>query len=85
MVFPQDRGKQVFFIIDQAAIFLLIAGTYTPLALVALHGAFGWVLFGLQWAMAISGILIKVLKPNRVEAGVDILGILIYAVMGWML
>ncbi|MEE4115378.1 MAG: hemolysin III family protein [Marinilabiliaceae bacterium] len=82
---PKGKGKQVFFIIDQAAIFLLIAGTYTPLALVALHGAFGWVLFGLQWAMAISGILIKVLRPNRVEAGVDILGILIYAVMGWML
>ncbi|MDX2415735.1 MAG: hemolysin III family protein [Bacteroidales bacterium] len=83
---PKDtKGKQVFFIIDQAAIFLLIAGTYTPLALVALHGAFGWVLFGLQWAMAIAGILIKVLRPNRVEAGVDILGILIYAIMGWML
>jgi len=83
---PKDtKGKQVFFIIDQAAIFLLIAGTYTPLALVALHGAFGWVLFGLQWAMAIAGILIKVLRPNRVEAGVDILGIIIYALMGWML
>jgi len=83
---PKDtKGKQVFFIIDQAAIFLLIAGTYTPLALVALHGAFGWVLFGPQWAMAIAGILIKVLRPNRVEAGVDILGIIIYALMGWML
>lgn len=79
------KAKQVFFIIDQAAIFLLIAGTYTPLALVALHGAFGWVLFGLQWAMAITGIILKIVKPNRVEAGVDIFGIVIYALMGWML
>ena len=83
---PKDtKGKQIFFIIDQAAIFLLIAGTYTPLALVALHGAFGWVLFGLQWTMAIIGILLKVLRPNKVEAGVDLFGILIYAIMGWMM
>lgn len=79
------KGKQVFFIIDQAAIFLLIAGTYTPIALVALHGTLGWVLFGLQWAMALAGILMKVLSPNRVEAGVDILGIIIYVLMGCML
>lgn len=82
---PAGKGKQVFFIIDQAAIFLLIAGTYTPLALVALHGAFGWVIFGLQWAMALSGIILKIVKPNKVEAGVDIIGIAIYAIMGWML
>lgn len=82
---PKGKSKQTFFIIDQAAIFLLIAGTYTPLALVVLHGAFGWVLFGLQWAMALTGIILKVLKPNRVEAGVDLIGIIIYAIMGWML
>lgn len=82
---PAGKAKQVFFIIDQAAIYLLIAGTYTPLALVALHGAFGWVIFGLQWAMAIAGIILKIVKPNKVEAGVDIIGILIYAFMGWML
>jgi len=81
---PSGKSKQAFFIIDQAAIFLLIAGTYTPLALVALHGAFGWVIFGLQWTMAITGIVLKVVKPNKVEAGVDILGIVIYALMGWM-
>ncbi len=82
---PAGKSKQSFFIIDQVAIFLLIAGTYTPLALIALHGAFGWVLFGVQWAMAIAGILLKVIKPNRVEAGVDFLGVAIYAIMGWML
>ena len=82
---PAGKSKQVFFVIDQAAIFLLIAGTYTPLALVALHGAFGWVLFGLQWAMAITGILLKVLRPNRVEVGAKVADIVLYAVMGWMM
>ncbi len=82
---PAGRLKQVFFIIDQAAIFLLIAGTYTPLALVVLHGPIGWVLFGLQWAMAIAGITMKVVKPNRVESGARMIDIIIYATMGWML
>jgi hemolysin III len=82
---PAGRLKQIFFVIDQAAIFLLIAGTYTPMALVVLHGPLGWVLFGLQWAMAITGIIIKVVKPNRVESGARLIDIIIYAAMGWML
>ncbi|MBN1387821.1 MAG: hemolysin III family protein [Bacteroidales bacterium] len=82
---PAGKLKQIFFVIDQAAIFLLIAGTYTPLALVALHGPIGWVLFGLQWAMAITGIIMMVVKPNRVESGARMIDIIIYAVMGWML
>ena len=82
---PSGKSKQIFFVIDQAAIFLLIAGTYTPLALVVLHGPFGWVLFGLQWAMAITGILLKVLRPNRVEVGAKVADIVLYAGMGWML
>ncbi len=82
---PAGRLKQIFFVVDQAAIFLLIAGTYTPLALVALHGAIGWVLFGLQWGMAISGIILKIVKPNRVESGARLIDIIIYATMGWML
>lgn len=82
---PAGKLKQIFFVIDQAAIFLLIAGTYTPLALVALHGPMGWVLFGLQWVMAITGIALKVIRPNRVESGARIIDIIIYAAMGWML
>ncbi|MFO7756214.1 MAG: hemolysin III family protein [Bacteroidales bacterium] len=81
---PPGRLKQVFFVIDQAAIFLLIAGTYTPLALVALHGTIGWVLFGLQWAMAIAGIIMQVMRKNRVENGAPLLDIIIYLVMGMM-
>lgn len=82
---PAGRLKQIFFVVDQAAIFLLIAGTYTPLALVALHGTIGWVLFGLQWGMAISGIILKMVKPNRVESGARLIDIIIYVTMGWML
>ncbi len=82
---PAGRSKQLFFIIDQIAIFLLIAGTYTPLALVTLNGPMGWVLFGLQWALAVTGILLKLLRPGNVEAGASKADILIYTGMGWML
>jgi len=81
---PPGRLKQIFFVIDQAAIFLLIAGTYTPLALVALHGTVGWVLFGLQWTMAIAGIIMQILRKNRVEHGAPLLDIIIYVAMGGM-
>ncbi|HUS86515.1 MAG TPA: hemolysin III family protein [Bacteroidales bacterium] len=79
------RSKQIFFTIDQAAIFLLIAGTYTPLALITLKGAMGWVLFGLQWSLALVGILLKVLRPNRVGVGAGKADIILYAGMGWTL
>ncbi|MBN2842818.1 MAG: hemolysin III family protein, partial [Sedimentisphaerales bacterium] len=81
---PEGRLKQIFFVIDQAAIFLLIAGTYTPLALVALHGPIGWVLFGLQWTMAIAGIIMQVRRKNTVEHGAGLIDIIIYVAMGWM-
>ena len=82
---PAGRLKQIFFVIDQAAIFLLIAGTYTPLALVALHGPLGWTLFGLQWAMAITGIIIQLSRKNKVGHGATVMDIIIYVAMGWML
>ncbi|MFP4488780.1 MAG: PAQR family membrane homeostasis protein TrhA [Bacteroidales bacterium] len=81
---PPGRLKQVFFVIDQAAIFLLIAGTYTPLALVALHGTVGWILFGLQWTMAVAGIIMQILRKNRVEHEAPLLDIIIYVAMGAM-
>ncbi len=79
------KTKELFFVFDQAAIFMLIAGTYTPLALVTLKGPFGWVLFGLEWAMAIAGI-IMVSRPQKYKrGGVRMLNIVIYAAMGWLL
>ncbi len=79
------KAKEFFFTLDQIAIFLLIAGTYTPLTLVALHGPFGWVLFGLEWGLAAIGITIKLSKPSKFNKGVNLFYILLYAVMGWMM
>jgi hemolysin III len=80
----QGKAKDVFFTIDQIAIFTLIAGTYTPFTLVALHGAFGWVIFGVEWALAIAGIAIKLAIPTKFNQGVNLFYILLYAAMGWM-
>ena len=53
------RVSKYFRIMDQAAIYLLIAGTYTPVALLGLQGAWGWTIFGIIWALALAGILFK--------------------------
>ncbi len=82
---PPGRGKEFFFNFDQIAIFLLIAGTYTPITLIALHGTLGWVIFGLEWGLAIIGISLKILKPNKFESGVNIFNIILYLIMGWMI
>ncbi len=78
------RAKDLFFTVDQIAIFLLIAGTYTPFTLVALHGPFGWVIFGLEWGLALIGITIKLARPTTFSSGVNLFYILLYAAMGWM-
>jgi len=80
----QGKAKDVFFTIDQIAIFTLIAGTYTPFTLVALHGPFGWVIFGIEWGLALMGITIKLLRPTRFHQGVNLFYVLLYAAMGWM-
>lgn len=56
---PSGRAKQVFRTLEHCAIFLLIAGTYTPVTLVTLRGGWGWTLFGLVWLLATLGILLK--------------------------
>jgi hemolysin III len=78
------RAKDLFFTVDQIAIFTLIAGTYTPFTLVALHGPFGWVIFGLEWGLALIGIVIKLSRPTKFSSGVNLFYILLYAAMGWM-
>jgi hemolysin III len=76
---PSGRGKRVFGILDHAAIFLLIAGTYTPFALVTLAGGWGWSLFAVIWALAICGIVLEVVSRGRVRR----VQLLLYLVMGW--
>lgn len=73
----QSKAKEVFFTIDQIAIFTLIAGTYTPFTLVALHGPFGWVIFGLEWGLALIGITIKLVRPIQFNQGVNLFYILL--------
>lgn len=57
--------KKLFRIFDHSSIFIQIAGTYTPILLCVLGGWLGWVYFGLQWAVVVIGILIRILKPGK--------------------
>ncbi len=79
------KTKDFFHNFDQVAIYLLIAGTYTPLALSVVGGSFGWVMFGIEWGLAISGIIVKVFIPNKFEKGVNVFIIISYVIMGWLL
>ena len=78
--FPQSRAKRVFQVLDHSAIYLLIAGTYTPFTLGVLHGTWGWTLFGLVWSMALAGIVLKVFGGIRYNT----LSTLVYIAMGWI-
>jgi hemolysin III len=78
--FPNSRAKRVFRVIDHGAIFLLIAGTYTPFMLGILRGAWGWALFGTVWGLALAGIIIKVIGGLRYP----ISSTAIYVAMGWL-
>ena len=68
-------------VLDQAAVYLLIAGTYTPVALIAMDGGWGWTIFGLVWGFAILGILMKTLFLQ----GKHLLSDLLYLPMGWLI
>lgn len=77
----RGRAKQVFQVLDHHAIYLLIAGTYTPFSLVGLGGATGWWLFGTVWGLALVGIVIDTLRGK----GGGILSVVIYLAMGWLI
>ena len=74
------RAKAVFQKLDHAAIYLLIAGTYTPFTLVTLRGVWGWSLFGVIWGLAIIGIAQDLLHLDKRR----ILSVVIYLLMGWL-
>lgn len=74
------RAKQVLRVLDHAAIYLLIAGTYTPFALISLRGAWGWSLLGIVWAMAASGVVFKILFMGRFPR----VSVVLYLAMGWL-
>ena len=78
---PEGRAKEVLRVVDHAAIFLLIAGTYTPFTLGVLRGPLGWTLFGLIWVIAVGGVTLKVLHGPRYP----IVSTCLYVGMGWLM
>ena len=78
---PRGKAKRVFKIVEHCAIFLLIAGTYTPFTLGVLHGAWGWTLLGIVWSLAAIGVALKVSDKMHNP----IISISLYLLMGWLI
>jgi len=76
-----EKAKKVFQILDHCGIYILIAGSYTPVLLVSMSGTTGWVIFAVQWTVAFIGIIIKIFYTGKF----DKISTLIYALMGWMI
>ena len=76
---PAGKAKRVFRALDHAAIYLLIAGTYTPFTLGVLHGTWGWTLFGIVWTLAGFGLLLKIFSRKHHL----VLSTVLYLLMGW--
>lgn len=77
---PAGSAKRVFRVIEHSAIFLLIAGTYTPFTLGVLKGPWGWTLFGLVWALAAAGVAMKAFS----RLAHPIVSTSLYLLMGWL-
>lgn len=77
---PTGRAKDVFRVIEHSAIFLLIAGSYTPFTLGVLRGAWGWTLFGLVWGVAVAGVALKIVD----KISHPVLSTGLYVLMGWL-
>jgi len=75
----KGRAKRVFQKLDHQSIYLLIAGSYTPLTLITLRGTWGWALFGVVWGLAVVGIVVEMLPGDSRR----ILPVVIYLLMGW--
>ncbi len=77
----RGRAKEIFQKLDHIAIYLLIAGSYTPFTLVTLRGGWGWSLFGVVWGLAIIGIIVDSLHRK----GPRVMQLIIYFLMGWLI
>jgi len=77
---PDSRWRKAAHVCDHACIYLLIAGTYTPFMLVTLGGAWGWSIFGVMWALALTGAVLKLWYAGRLMR----ISTAIYVAMGWM-
>ena len=76
---PELRKKLKIF--DHASIYALIAGTYTPFTLVTLKGTIGWVIFGISWGLALTGIVLKLFFTGKY----DLISTIMYILMGWVI
>ena len=79
--FTDRKVKQILQIIDHSAIYVLIAGTYTPFLLIVLRGLVGWILFGVIWGLAITGIVFQAMFARRFK----IISTVGYLLMGWLI
>ena len=78
---PENRAKRVFRVLDRTAIFLMIAGTYTPFTLGVLRGTWGWTLFGVVWGLALAGVVLTAARGVRYPK----LSTGMYLAMGWLI
>lgn len=79
--FPEGKLKDLFEIFDHSAIYLFIAGTYTPFTLIVINGALGWTLLGIVWGIAIAGIVFKSFFTKKFMY----ISTVLYVVMGWLI
>jgi len=77
----RTRARHVFQVLDHSAIYLLIAGTYTPFTLVSLRGRVGWVLFSVVWSLAVAGVIVKSFAVERFAVA----SALVYLFQGWFI
>ena len=76
----RTRARHVFQVLDHSAIYLLIAGTYTPFTLVSLHGTIGWTILGVEWGLAVAGVIFKSFAVGRFA----IASAFVYLFQGWL-
>lgn len=77
----EQKLKDILQRVDHSAIYLLIAGTYTPFTLITLNGPWGWTIFGIEWGLALAGIIYKVFFYDEKHRGISTA---VYLLMGWM-
>jgi hemolysin III len=78
---PYGKWKDRFHVLDHVSIYLLIAGSYTPVTLIAMPGTWKWIIISVIWASALAGIVLKLFWFKRFK----IFSLILYAVMGWMI
>jgi hemolysin III len=77
----RTRARHVFHVLDHSAIYLLIAGTYTPFTLVSLHGPLGWFVFSVEWSLAVAGVVFKSFAVGRFAVA----SAAVYLFQGWFI